>query len=61
MIYSIKQLNKNPWLTVQNVGNANLWPKFMREIFRNRDFESIINMIFVNFAYINATSEDFFI
>ena len=52
MAYSIDQINKNPWFAAQDVvGDAKTWPKFIR-----KDHNRII---IVNFAYLNAISEDF--
>ena len=60
MSYSVKQINNNPWLAVQDVvGDANWWPKFIRKMFWNRNLNDHNRMILVNFAYINAISEDF--
>ncbi|KAL0130412.1 hypothetical protein PUN28_002234 [Cardiocondyla obscurior] len=60
MGYTVEQLNKNPWLAVQDViGDARTWPKFIREIFWNKNFKNHNRMIVVNFAYLNAISEDF--
>lgn len=60
MVYSLKQINNNPWLTVQDViGNANTWPKFIRKMFSDKNFKDHNRMIIVNFVYINAISEEF--
>ena len=60
MAYSVEQIHKNPWLGVQDlVGNANTWPKFIRKTFWDRNFKDHNRMIIVNFAYLNAISEEF--
>ena len=58
--YSIEQMNNNPWFALQDVvGNANTWPKFIRKMFWEKHFKDHNRMIIVNFAYLNAISEEF--
>lgn len=60
MVYSIEKINNNPWLGVQDViGNANLWPKFIRKMFWDQNLDNHNRMILVNFSYLNAISEEF--
>lgn len=60
MSYTIEQINNNPWLAVQDVvGDAKTWPKFIRQMFWDKNFKHHNRMIIVNFAYLNAITEDF--
>ena len=60
MAYSVQQLNNNPWLAIQDIiGNANTWPKFIRQMFWDKNFTDHNRMIIVNFAFINGVSEEF--
>src|SRR5436190_24282927 len=60
MSYSVDQINNNPWLGVQDVvGDAKTWPKFIRNMFWDRNFNDHHRMILVNFVYLNHISEDF--
>lgn len=60
MGYTVEQLNNNPWLAVQDVvGDAKLWPKFIRKMFWDRNLKDHNRMILVNFSFLNAISEYF--
>lgn len=60
MNYSVEQLNNHLWLAVQYVVcKADTWPKFIRKMIWNRNLTDHNRMILVNFAYLNAISEDF--
>ncbi|XP_011859690.1 PREDICTED: uncharacterized protein LOC105557132 [Vollenhovia emeryi] len=49
--YSVDQINKNPWLSIQDVvGDAKTWPQFIRTMFWDRNFVDHNRMVVVNFA-----------
>src|SRR5436190_4384153 len=60
MSYTVDQIHNNPWLSVQDVvGDAKTWPKFIRAMFWDRNFNDHHRMIIVNFAFVNHISEEF--
>jgi len=58
MSYTIEQIQKNPWLLLQDlIGKADRWPLYIRRMFWDEDLTDVKRLELVCSCYQNGVSE----